>query len=124
MLLLLAPLVRPAAGLGLRRGPARGVSYKWRSVLHGRPRPAPGVVTGGAGDAGDAGKADESGDGNGGGSGVEGLPFADAYHTPVMVAEVLDALVWDPNGVYVDGTLGGGGHRCAPSCLSSSTKLP
>jgi 16S rRNA C1402 N4-methylase RsmH len=38
------------------------------------------------------------------------LPFADAYHTPVMAAEVISALVWDPAGCYVDGTLGGGGH--------------
>ena len=43
----------------------------------------------------------------------EPLPFADAYHTPVMVREVVDALVWDPAGTYVDGTLGGGGHSGA-----------
>jgi 16S rRNA (cytosine1402-N4)-methyltransferase len=32
------------------------------------------------------------------------------YHIPVLVHEVVDALVKDPDGVYVDATLGGGGH--------------
>ncbi len=32
------------------------------------------------------------------------------FHIPVLVHEVVDALVTDPAGVYVDGTLGGGGH--------------
>jgi 16S rRNA (cytosine1402-N4)-methyltransferase len=32
------------------------------------------------------------------------------YHVPVMLVECCDALVIDPSGVYVDGTLGGGGH--------------
>jgi len=31
-------------------------------------------------------------------------------HTPVMVEEALDALAVQPGGLYVDGTLGGGGH--------------
>ncbi|NLD34297.1 MAG: 16S rRNA (cytosine(1402)-N(4))-methyltransferase RsmH [Clostridiales bacterium] len=31
-------------------------------------------------------------------------------HTPVMPAEVIDALQVKPGGVYADGTLGGGGH--------------
>lgn len=31
-------------------------------------------------------------------------------HQPVMVTEVLEALTIKPNGLYVDGTIGGGGH--------------
>ena len=31
-------------------------------------------------------------------------------HTPVMVQEVMDFLAPRPGGIYVDGTLGGGGH--------------
>lgn len=33
-----------------------------------------------------------------------------AYHLPVMVRESLEGLAIRPQGVYVDGTLGGGGH--------------
>ena len=32
------------------------------------------------------------------------------YHVPVMLNECCDALLWKDNGVYVDCTLGGGGH--------------
>lgn len=31
-------------------------------------------------------------------------------HQPVMVTEVLEALALQPDGIYVDGTVGGGGH--------------
>lgn len=40
-------------------------------------------------------------------------PYASAYHAPVLVREVVDLLVTEPDGVYVDGTLGGGGHTAA-----------
>ncbi|MFN8437888.1 MAG: 16S rRNA (cytosine(1402)-N(4))-methyltransferase RsmH [Cytophagales bacterium] len=32
------------------------------------------------------------------------------YHTPVMLAECMDALAIKPDGIYVDVTFGGGGH--------------
>lgn len=35
------------------------------------------------------------------------------YHVPVLLEEVLSFLPADPNGVCVDGTLGGGGHARA-----------
>lgn len=36
-----------------------------------------------------------------------------AYHRPVLFEETLEALAIDPNGIYVDGTAGGGGHSHA-----------
>ena len=41
------------------------------------------------------------------------LRFASAYHAPVMAAEVVDGLVTDGAGLYIDATLGGGGHSAA-----------
>lgn len=41
------------------------------------------------------------------------LPFAVEYHAPVMPSEVCAAMITDVDGVYVDGTLGGGGHSTA-----------
>ena len=35
------------------------------------------------------------------------------YHTPVMLNEVIDALRVKRDGIYFDGTLGGGGHSLA-----------
>ncbi|NBB89318.1 MAG: 16S rRNA (cytosine(1402)-N(4))-methyltransferase RsmH [Bacteroidetes bacterium] len=32
------------------------------------------------------------------------------YHEPVMLEECIEGLALDPNGVYVDATVGGGGH--------------
>lgn len=37
----------------------------------------------------------------------------DAYHRPVMIDEVLEALAPVPAGIIVDATLGGGGHAAA-----------
>jgi 16S rRNA (cytosine1402-N4)-methyltransferase len=39
--------------------------------------------------------------------------FDSAYHAPVLVAEVLDALAVRPGARILDGTLGGGGHSLA-----------
>jgi 16S rRNA (cytosine1402-N4)-methyltransferase len=32
------------------------------------------------------------------------------YHLPVLFQECCDAVLTDPKGIYIDGTLGGGGH--------------
>jgi 16S rRNA (cytosine1402-N4)-methyltransferase len=37
----------------------------------------------------------------------------DFFHEPVMVKEVIDALLVNKKGIYVDGTLGGAGHAYA-----------
>jgi 16S rRNA (cytosine1402-N4)-methyltransferase len=41
------------------------------------------------------------------------LRYATRYHAPVLLQPVLDGLVTDPAGTYLDGTLGGGGHTAA-----------
>ncbi|HKI43885.1 MAG TPA: 16S rRNA (cytosine(1402)-N(4))-methyltransferase RsmH [Balneolales bacterium] len=33
-----------------------------------------------------------------------------SFHEPVLLTETIDSLVTDPEGIYIDGTLGGGGH--------------
>lgn len=47
------------------------------------------------------------------GPSVDPLRYASSYHAPVLAREVVDGLVTIPDGVYVDGTLGGGGHSAA-----------
>lgn len=36
--------------------------------------------------------------------------MSENYHTPVLLKEALNFLITEVNGIYVDGTLGGGGH--------------
>ena len=36
-----------------------------------------------------------------------------AFHQPVLLQEAVALLVTDPTGIYVDGTIGGGGHTAA-----------
>jgi 16S rRNA (cytosine1402-N4)-methyltransferase len=38
------------------------------------------------------------------------VPQPSSYHVPVLLSEVVEQLVTTPNGIYVDGTIGGGGH--------------
>jgi len=42
-----------------------------------------------------------------------GLNYASGYHAPVLCNTVIQGLVTQRDGVYVDGTLGGGGHTAA-----------
>lgn len=44
---------------------------------------------------------------------AEPLRWATSYHAPVMAADVVTGLVTDRAGLYIDGTLGGGGHSAA-----------
>jgi len=41
------------------------------------------------------------------------MQYATEYHAPVLVREVVDHLVTNEGGRYVDATLGGGGHAAA-----------
>ncbi|WP_456425867.1 16S rRNA (cytosine(1402)-N(4))-methyltransferase RsmH [Rhodocaloribacter sp.] len=45
--------------------------------------------------------------------GSDPLRYATGYHAPVLCKAVVEGLVTDPRGVYVDATLGGGGHSAA-----------
>ena len=49
------------------------------------------------------------------GRGTKGDPlrYASAYHAPVLYKTVVEGLITDPSGCYVDATLGGGGHAAA-----------
>ncbi|EXJ15483.1 16S rRNA (cytosine(1402)-N(4))-methyltransferase RsmH [Imhoffiella purpurea] len=41
------------------------------------------------------------------------LPGDSPLHTPVLLEESVSALVWHPDGIYIDGTFGRGGHSRA-----------
>jgi len=41
------------------------------------------------------------------------LKYASGYHAPVLCKAVIQGLVTKEDGIYVDGTLGGGGHTAA-----------
>jgi hypothetical protein len=46
------------------------------------------------------------------------------YHVPVLLNPSVDALVYDPDGIYADATFGGGGHsRAILKKLSAKGKL-
>ena len=46
------------------------------------------------------------------------------YHIPVLLERTIGLLVTDPQGVYVDGTLGGGGHsRLLLSTLGENCRV-
>jgi 16S rRNA (cytosine1402-N4)-methyltransferase len=45
------------------------------------------------------------------------------YHMPVLLEEILDLLVCNENGIYIDGTLGGGGHFRAMAEKLSTTAI-
>lgn len=44
-------------------------------------------------------------------------------HEPVLLNEVIDALAIKPDGIYLDGTAGGGGHSSAIAARLTSGKL-
>lgn len=43
----------------------------------------------------------------------DGLPYGSAYHVPVLCHAAVTGLIHERTGLYVDGTLGGGGHSAA-----------
>lgn len=48
-----------------------------------------------------------------GGERVDPQAYATGYHAPVLWKEVIEGLIWNRAGAYVDATLGGGGHAAA-----------
>lgn len=45
------------------------------------------------------------------------------YHRPVLLEETLEALNIRPDGMYLDGTAGGGGHSCAIASRLTTGRL-
>ena len=45
------------------------------------------------------------------------------YHRPIMLREVLNGLDIKPDGIYFDGTAGGGGHSCAILASEPTVRL-
>ena len=45
------------------------------------------------------------------------------HHIPVLLAQTIQSLQIDPDGIYVDGTAGGGGHSCEIAKKLSRGKL-
>ena len=41
-------------------------------------------------------------------------------HIPVLLEQAVDALAVKENGIYVDGTAGGGGHTCPMHMVATS----
>jgi 16S rRNA (cytosine1402-N4)-methyltransferase len=44
---------------------------------------------------------------------MDNTTVTSSYHEPVLIREVLESLDLKPGGIYVDGTVGGGGHAQA-----------
>lgn len=50
-------------------------------------------------------------------------PESSGYHRPVLLAETIESLAIKPDGIYLDGTAGGGGHSFAIASRLTSGRL-